>query len=105
MGLFITLWMTLVASLAVVLIPPDFIVFVSQLTGIVMLVAINATELAEITGYGVTLNAVIPLALVLSTENREIKIVMVLEVLCRPSGLYGVTSGAIRRKAIGLVIG
>ena len=97
--------MALVTCLAVVLIAANIIVFVCQFTGIVVLMTIDATELFEITSYGMALDAIIPLAFVLATEYWKIQIIVLSEILSRPARLDGVANRTICRKTIGLVIG
>lgn len=50
---------------------------IGHLGGIVVLMAINTTERSEITGYGMTLDALIPFILVFSAVYREILLIVV----------------------------
>lgn len=68
--------MTPITSLTGKTIPLHIVVLVRQIPGIVVLVAVNATELGKIPRRRVTFHAVVPLPFVFSAENGKIQFIV-----------------------------
>jgi hypothetical protein len=90
---------TLVTSLAIIHIAADVIVLICQVSGVVVLVAIDAAEKRIIPKRGVAIRATVPFAIVLSGIDREVQIVVLIEARGVPSGVGGVTNHTILREA------
>lgn len=69
--------MTLITGIAVVLIARYFIVFVGEITGVVVFMAIDTTKDRKISRRGMTFHALIPFIVVFSTVNGKPHLVMV----------------------------
>ncbi len=97
--------MALVAGLTVELVILHIIVLIGQVIGVVVLVAIDATEGRETSRRSVAFTAFVPLALVFSTVNREIIVVVLGEVFSLPARLRIVAKGTVHREACHFVVG
>lgn len=69
-----------------------------------MLVAINATESLEIPGGGMTFVTLVPFPFVVSTENGEIRLVVLGKIGRHPTRVGRMTGRTIGREIIRLVI-
>lgn len=94
-----------IASLARIAVARNFIVFTSQVAGVVVLVAVNATERLEISCRRVAVVAFVPFAVMFSAENGEVRLVVLREIRGGPAGVGVVADRAVGREASRLVVG
>ena len=69
-----------IASLARITVARHLVVFAGQVAGVVVLVAVNATERLEIPRRRVAVGAFVPFPVVFSAENGEVQLVVLREV-------------------------
>lgn len=74
--LFIPIWVAGIAGRTGIAVIGNIIMLVSQVVGIVVLVAVNAAKGGEIARRGVAFGAIVPFPLMFSTKNRKIQLVV-----------------------------
>lgn len=94
-----------IASLARIAVARYLVVLIGQVAGVVVLVAVNATERLEIPSRRVAVGAFVPFAVVFSAENGEVQLVVLREVRCGPAGVGVMADGTVVREATRLVVG
>ena len=80
------------------------IVLVGKAVRIVVLMTIDAAKRLKIARRGMAFRALIPFALVFSTKNGEIQLVVLRKITRVPAGFGGVASLAIGREIAGLMV-
>ena len=102
---FMPRWVAGITCLARIAVPRNLVVFVGKVVGIVVLVAVNATEGHKIPRRGMALVAFVPLVFVLATENGEVQIVVLVKIICFPAGGSAMADTAVGGEARSLVVG
>ena len=95
--------MTGVTSITLIHISRNTIVFILQIHGVVMFVAINTAKRRKIASAGMAIRTIIPFSLVFPTVNGEVHTIMV-EGGWRP-GRFGMAALAIRRELRSSMVG
>ncbi len=96
--------MTIVTSRTRIAIPRNLVMFIGQIPGVVVLMALYTTKCLEIARRCMALGTLIPFSFVLAAENRKIRLIVLRKICGIPTGVCSVAYTAVGRKIPCLVV-